>query len=94
MSRIEYDAETDKLVGFVLPCDDKELPLCDLFLATPFAAMEGHFKSGSIAKYAIVYMAQLLVVGVPAFCLACMGTDHKFNADVVSKHWKYKMSLA
>jgi len=51
--------------------------------------MESHFKDGSVAKYAFVYMAQPLAAGVPAFCLACIGTDNKFNADVVSKRWKY-----
>ena len=34
-------------------------------------------------------MAQRLTVGVRAFCLACIGTDNKFNADIVLKQWKY-----
>jgi len=89
MTRIEYDSETNKLVGFMLPCDDKGLPLCDAFLATSFEVIESHFKSGSVAQYGFVYMAQPLAVGVPALCLACMGTDNKFNADAVSKCWKY-----
>ena len=33
VSRVEYDSETDKLVGFVLPIDDIRLPLCDSFMA-------------------------------------------------------------
>ena len=89
VSRIEYDAETDKLIGFVLPCENNGLPVLDSFLATSFETMEAHFKTGSIAKYAFVYMAQPLTVGVPAFCLACIGTDNKFNADIVLKRWKY-----
>jgi len=51
--------------------------------------MESHFKNGSVANYAFVYMAQPLAVGVLTFCLACMGTANKFDADAVSKCWKY-----
>ena len=32
--RIEYDANGDKLVGFVLPVDDNFLPITDSFYAT------------------------------------------------------------
>ena len=89
VSRIQYDPETDRLVGFVLLCDNNGLPICDSFLATSFEAMEGYFEKGCIAKYAFVYVAQPLTIGVPAFCLACIGTDNKFNADSVVKHWQY-----
>jgi len=89
VSRVEYDVKTDKLVGFVLPCNDEGLPICDSFLATSFETLETYFKRGSVAKYAFVYMAQPLTVGVPAFCLACMGTDNRFNADIVANRWKY-----
>ena len=34
--KVQYDAETNKLVGFVLPCDEDGLPLCDSFMATTF----------------------------------------------------------
>ena len=34
-------------------------------------------------------MAQSLCPDVPAFCLACMGTDNKFTADLILKRWKY-----
>ena len=33
-ARVEYDYETNRMVGFVLPCDDKGLPLANSFLAT------------------------------------------------------------
>ena len=45
-----------------------------------------------MAKYAFVYMAQPLCKGVPAFCLACMGTNNKFTADLVLKRWLYLFS--
>ena len=31
IARVEYDNDSDKLVGFVLPCDSNGLPLCDTF---------------------------------------------------------------
>ena len=34
--KVQYDAETNKPVGFMLPCDEDGLPLCDSFMATTF----------------------------------------------------------
>ena len=51
--------------------------------------METSFKEGSLAKYAFVYMIQPLTIAVPAFCLACIGTDNKFDAELVIKRWHY-----
>ena len=89
ISRIEYDSETDKLVGFVLPCDQDGLPICDSFIASSFETMEKYFENASLAKYAFVYVVQPLTKGVPPFCLACIGTDNKFDAEVVMKRWQY-----
>ena len=89
ISRVEYDKETDRLIGFVLPCNDAGLPLADSFLAVSFEAIEEHFRSGTISKYAFLYMAQPISDGVPAFCLCCIGTDNKFCNKLVLKRWKY-----
>ena len=51
--------------------------------------MERYFDSATLAKYAFVYVVQPLTKGVPPFCLACIGTDNKFNAEVVMKRWQY-----
>ena len=32
VSRVEYDRETDRMVGFVLPCNDDGLPIADTYL--------------------------------------------------------------
>ena len=87
--KVQYDAETNKLVGFVLPCDEDGLPLCDSFMATTFESMQKYFSEESIANYAFVYMVQPLTENVPAFCLSCVGTDNKFNAELVLKRWQY-----
>ena len=89
ISRVEYDSESNKLVGFVLPCNDNSLPNCDAFIANTFEAIEDAFKSGVIAKYAFVYMVQPLTKGVPAFCLACLGSDNRFSNELVAKRWKH-----
>ena len=89
IGRVDYDSETDRCVGFVLPLDDHGLPLVDSFLATSFAAIEKMFSSVTIAKYTYIYMAQPLMADVPPFCLACLGTDQRFTAQHVLQRWQY-----
>jgi len=40
VARIDYDCETDRCVGFVLPLDSNGLPLVDSFLAASCKAIE------------------------------------------------------
>ena len=89
ISRVQYDSETDKVVGFVLPCNAKGLPLTDSFMATSFKDIEDYFATTGISKYAFVYMAQAMSDGVPAFCLACIGNNNQFTAELVLKRWQY-----
>ena len=44
VSRVDYDSETDKLVGFVLPIDDNGLPLSDSFMAVSFRHIKSPLK--------------------------------------------------
>ena len=92
VKRVDYDSETDRLVGFVLPCDARGLPHHDSFIAVSFEAMKEAFQSANVANNAFVYMAQSLRDGVPAFCLACIGTDNKFSADLLLNRWTYIVS--
>ena len=89
VGRVDYDPETDRLVGFVLPLDQDSLPIIDSFVAVSFEAMENYFMTERIAKYAFVYMAQPLTSSIPPFCLCCYGTDNSFTAEDVLKRWKY-----
>lgn len=86
ISRVEYDCETDRCVGFVLPLNKSGLPEVDLFLAISFKAIEQMFTN---AKYAYVYMAKPLTLNAPPFCLACFGTDDKFTAEHVMLRWQH-----
>jgi len=83
---VQYDVESDKLVGFVLPCNEDGLPQSDCFIATDFESMQAFFSN---ANYAFVYMVQPLGDKAPAICLSCIGTDNKFSAELVLKCWNY-----
>ena len=80
VARVDYDPETNRLVGFVLP---EGLTIIDGHLAISFQSIEESFKNSETSKYAFVYMAQPLSPGIPAFPLACIGTDN------ILKRWSY-----
>ncbi len=75
----------------MLPSNKAGLPDIDRFQLVSFSGLENMFKTTAISKYAYVYMAQPIKEGVPAFSLACLGTDNKFTAEDVLKRWKYIM---
>ena len=87
--RIDYDPDTNRLVEFVLPCDERGLSICDSFLAVSFECME---ENNQPATYVFSYMAQPLQTNVLAFCLAVIGSDNKFSAELVLKRWQYIVS--
>ena len=89
IGRVDYDKETDKLVGFVLPSNDEGIPLSDSFKAISFDFAQETFLTKEIGKYVLVYMAQPLEENVPAYCLMCSATDNKYNAELITKRWKY-----
>ena len=89
IARVDYDLETDKLVGFVLPLQEDSLPITNSFPASSLKAIEDYFHTATVAKYAFLYMAQPLLSSAPAFILACMGTDNKFTAEHVLKRWQF-----
>lgn len=89
IARVDYDNETDRCIGFVLPIDKHGLPKTDSFLATSFSSIEKMFAEFPVARYAYVYMAQPVHQNVPPFCLSCLGTNNKFTAQEVLLRWKY-----
>ena len=44
VGKIEYDSETDRCVGFVLPLNENSLPIGDSFIAVSFSAIENMFQ--------------------------------------------------
>ena len=89
IGRVDYDLETNRCVGFVLPLDANGLPIVDAYLATSFTVIEAMFNSASVSKYAYIYMAQPLASNIPPFCLACLGSDQKFTAQHILQRWQY-----
>ena len=73
----------------VLPQTTSGLPQIDAFQAVSFKAIEYMFQTASIAKYAYIYVVQPLKESTPSFCLACLGTDNKFTAQVILQRWAY-----
>ena len=75
----------------MLPQSTSGLPQIDAFQAVSFEAIEYMFQTASIAKYAYIYMyvVQPLKESTPSFCLACLGTDNKFTAQVTLQRWAY-----
>ena len=89
ISRVEWDPESNRCCGFVLPINEKGLPEIDSILALTFEGMEGMFIDNQISKYAYMYMVQPLMVDCPSFCLMIIGTDNKFTAKSVLLRWQY-----
>ena len=89
ITRIEYDSNSNKLVGFVLPLDTEYLPIGGSFLATSFDGIEQMFSSASKASSAYIYVAQPLSPSTPPFSLCLIGTDNRFDANSVTHRWKY-----
>ena len=87
--RVEYDSESNRCVGFVLPLNENGLPKVDSFLATSFSAIESMFLRNAVSKYVYIYMAQSLCTDVPPFCLACIGTDNKFDSLALMQRWRF-----
>ena len=83
---MDYDNETDRLVGYVLVCTENGLPRTDSFVAVSFESMKKSFRA-EFGNYAFDYMAKPLTHDVPTFCLACLGTNNKFTAEHVLKRW-------
>ena len=89
ISRVEYDGNSDSIIGFVLPLNENALPKKDSFHATSFEEIEQMFSTSKKASNAYIYVAQAMSLSVPPFCLALIGSDNCFDATVVMKRWKY-----
>ncbi|KAF0688873.1 Uncharacterized protein FWK35_00037959, partial [Aphis craccivora] len=90
--KIEYDAKSNKVIGFVLPLENG-CPLYDSFPATSAKRITEYFHTGIRANYAYVIMAQSLDDKAPPFCVAIYGTDNRFTNEDVMSRWNF-MKLA
>lgn len=94
-NRVQYDSQTNQLIGFVLPLAENGMPIANINIARSAAEMERCFydvKTGEEKKrssYLNVVMAQPLVPGVPAFCLLLFGSDSKYTSTDIEKRWQF-----
>ena len=87
-NRIEYDPNTDRYVGFVLPLHEG-LPICDSFIFHSFEGIKNAFHNTPVAKYAHCIVVKSVKVDVPSFVLAVLGTDSRYDHSVITKRWQY-----
>lgn len=86
-SAVEYDRDSNQLVGFTAPFDDNGYPKIRLFEAKNGKAVENFFNSSKVSNYAYVIMSRPLKFNSPSFCLNVFGSDNHFTADLVRRRW-------
>lgn len=88
-NRVQYDKNTNQLVGFVLPTHYMTgMPIPLAFKARTAQEILHHFNSGiNTAKCVNTVMAKP-IDGTPAFCLLIFGSDGKYSSMDVSNRWK------
>ena len=85
--RLQYDQNTNQIVGFVLPMDKQGMPIPLSFPATSAQVIEKYFENEKIASSLYTIIAQPLQNDAPCFCLCLYGTDNKFTAEDVLHRW-------
>lgn len=85
--RIQYDAKTYQISGFVLPLNNETgMPIPYSFQARNATEILNHFSSGNTVVNVI--MARPLA-NYPPFCLLLFSSDGRYTAGDVIKRWKY-----
>lgn len=93
--RIQYEPQTNLLIGFVLPLEQNGMPIHGKNKATSASKMEKCFfntetrEEKKRASFLNVVMAQPLVPGIPAFCLLVFGTDAMYSSENIKNRWQY-----
>lgn len=88
--RIQYDAKTNQISGFVLRLNNETgMPIPYSFQARNVNEILNHFSSGNtVAHFVNVIMARPLA-NYPPFCLLLFSSDGRYTAEDVIKRWKY-----
>lgn len=92
VSRIEFDKNTNQLVGLVLPVNDATgIPVPFSFIANSLEDIQ-QFMQKEQSKTVYVIMAQPLKEGVPPFILQIFGTNNRFTANTVTLRHKFTIA--
>lgn len=88
-NRLQYDARTNQIIGFVLPTNHNGLPIPFQYKARDVQEILTHFsKDIPIANFVNTIMAKPLG-DASAFCLLIFGSNSKYSALDVAKRWSY-----
>lgn len=89
INRVQYDAKSNQLVGFVLPMDHNGLSIPFSFKARSALEIANHFSNGNpIASFMNAIIAEPFG-GAPSFCLSVFGTDSKYTTKQITKRWRF-----
>lgn len=87
-NRVQYDARTNQLIGFVLPTNEQTgMPIPFAFKTERLDDFVKHFGTATVASYINTVMARP-IGDAPAFCLLLFGSDNRYNADIVANRWE------
>lgn len=89
VSKIEFDPNSNQMIGLVLPVDQKTgMPITLTFMARTAKEIQTNMQK---KKSTLVYMvlAQPLKKGVPPFILQLFGTDNRFTTQNVFLRWNH-----
>lgn len=89
-SKVQYDARTNQLVGFVLPIDENNgMPIPFYFKARTAEEILQHFaENPPVSNFINTIMAQPLS-GAEPFCLAIFGSNNQYTSHDVANRWNY-----
>lgn len=89
INRVQYDASTNQLIGFVLPKNENGVSNPFSYKARSASEIIGHYsRNNPISSFVTTIMATPLG-NAPSFCLSIFGCNGKFTANDVERRWKF-----
>ena len=88
LQRVEYDASTDRYIGFCLPIRNG-VPDGNAFILQTFDDIEKAVKTESCASYAHCIVAKSVAVAARSLILFVLGTDAKHSHHDVDQRWHF-----
>ena len=84
--KIEYDSQTNCFIG--LPIYDG-IPVCDKFSLDTFEEVKNTVENNAATRYAHCIIVQTIDGVSPSTLLFVLGTDSKYNHEIICKRWDY-----
>jgi hypothetical protein len=89
LDKVEYDPQTNQLVGLVLPLEKDGMPKVLSHEADCARNIESLILNKEKSKIGYIVVAQPLYRGNRSFCLSFFGTNNKFTYIDVVKRWTH-----